>query len=190
MAIVVLLSILLLLALVLIVITVICLDKLLLLRVVLSIVVLSLCKFLLLLSGCILLHLLLQLHIGSLLFGQVLFYLLDSTRLNSWFPTVIRWDCPFVPTIDLWRTERSKIPRRGATRRHIVELHVHVMLRSLLLSSSVTFVWGASRSLTTCAHVAYSQQDITQKLTLEDTLQRIIVYLLLMALTLLAEPVA
>ena len=54
------------------------------------VVIFRLCKFLLLLSRRIVLHLLLQLHIGSLLFGQVLLYLLDFTGLDSWFPAVIR----------------------------------------------------------------------------------------------------
>ena len=91
------------------------------------IVILRLCKFLLLLSRRILLHLLLQLHIGSLLFRQVLLYLLDFTGLDSWFPAVIRRGGSF-PAVDLWSTERSHVTRSAAAR-HIVELHVHIMLR-------------------------------------------------------------
>ena len=84
-------------------------------------------KFLLLLCRRIFLHLLLQMHIGSLLFGQVLLYLLDFTGLDSWFPAVIRRGGSF-PVVDLWCTERSHVAR-STTARHIVELHVHIMLR-------------------------------------------------------------
>ena len=108
------------------------------------IAILRLCKFLLLLSRLILLHLLLQMHVGCLLFGQVLLYLLDFTRLDSWFPAVIRRGGS-LPTVDLWRTERSHVTRGAA------ELHVHFLLRRVLLSSLEAFVRGASGSLPTCA---------------------------------------
>ena len=114
---------------------------------ILVLLLLCLCKLLLH-------HLLLHLHIRCLLLRQVLFYLLNTARLHPWTSSIVCWHSTFAATTSLRGTERSHLTIPSVQVHLLIYILIHC---TLLIHTSVTFVWWTCTSLPTCPKIACIQ---------------------------------